>query len=139
MDQKCRDILDKIIPDTYKNRLHSGDVLRILKHIDGDIFGNECVIWKGPVSNLNNPKKGVYVKFFYRSKKLALHRILYHNLVSHIEKSAYMAYSCANSGRCLCLNHMRHKEKKIKNFYVNVERKSNKLMFKDNSFKIYFD
>jgi len=140
MDTIKKNILDRILPDTFTNRITSREVLRMLKNIDGNIFGNECVVWKGHLTNVNNPRKGIHINFFFRDKKLALHRLLYHNLVEHIEKSTYIAYTCKNKGKCLCLKHMKHKKKE----YIYKEskkelKKDNKLQFKDNSFKIYFD
>lgn len=89
---------------TYK------DIMRIVKHIDKSIFGKQCCIWKGFIAN-EKPNKSPYINFYFREKKLALHRLLYSNYVNTLSSNEYIKYSCKNKGKCCTLNHMIKYEK----------------------------
>lgn len=89
---------------TYK------DIMRIVKHIEKSIFGKQCCIWKGFIAN-EKPNKSPYINFYFREKKLALHRLLYSNYVNTLSSNEYIKYSCKNKGKCCTLNHMIKYEK----------------------------
>lgn len=79
--------------------------MRICKHINKSIFGKQCSLWEGFVANIK-ANKSPYINFYFRGKKLALHRLLYINYVEALKDNEFIKYSCKNKGRCCCLNHM---------------------------------
>jgi hypothetical protein len=81
------------------------DIMRICKHINKSIFGKQCSLWEGFVANIK-ANKSPYINFYFRGKKLALHRLLYINYVEVLKDNEFIKYSCKNKGRCCCLNHM---------------------------------
>lgn len=81
------------------------DIMRITKHINKSIFGKQCTLWDGFVANIRE-NKSPYINFYFRGKKLALHRLLYINYVEDLKPNEFIKYSCKNKGRCCCLNHM---------------------------------
>ena len=70
------------------------DINRLCNNINSSIFGDECCIWNGYITNLNNVNKGTYINFYFRHKKVALHRLLYANYVGDISSDEYLKYSC---------------------------------------------
>lgn len=86
------------------------DLARITKYINSSIFEeDECCIWDGYVTNAKNAKKGTYINFFFRNKKVALHRLLYENFVGPLGDDHYLKFSCEdeeNKGKCCNINHM---------------------------------
>ena len=84
------DILKELLSKQLKNvssskKLQFSDVKRICKYIDNSIFNeNKCCLWDGYVTNMNNTCKGTYINFFFRKKKVALHRLLYVNFVGSL-------------------------------------------------------
>lgn len=94
----------KDVPSKWK--LTINDIKRICKYIDTSIFdATRCCIWNGYVTNANNSNKGVYVNFYFKNKKVALHRLLYSNFVSPLDSSEYLKFSCDNKGVCCNVNH----------------------------------
>jgi hypothetical protein len=93
----------KIIETTKKFTYR--DIMRICKHINKSIFGKQCSLWEGFVANIK-ANKSPYINFYFRGKKLALHRLLYINYVESLKDNEFIKYSCKNKGRCCCLNHM---------------------------------
>lgn len=91
-------------------RLIYKDLARITKYIETSIFDeNVCCIWDGYVTNAKNAKKGTYINFFFRNKKVALHRLLYENFVGQLGDDYYLKFSCENDenrGKCCNVNHM---------------------------------
>lgn len=91
-------------------RLIHKDLARITKYVDSSIFDEEkCCIWDGYVTNAKNAKKGTYINFFFRNKKVALHRLLYENFVGPLGDDYYLKFSCddeENKGKCCNVNHM---------------------------------
>ena len=81
------------------------DIMRITKHINKSIFGKQCTLWDGFVANIKE-NKSPYINFYFRGKKLALHRLLYINYVEDLKPNEFIKYSCKNKGKCCCLNHM---------------------------------
>jgi len=92
------------IPAQWK--LNINDMKRICKYIDTSIFdNNKCCIWNGYITNMNNSNKGTYVNFYFRNKKVALHRLLYSNFVAPLDSSEYLKFNCNNKGICCNINH----------------------------------
>jgi hypothetical protein len=91
-------------------RLIYKDLARITKYTELSIFDeNNCCIWDGYVTNVTNAKKGTYINFFFRNKKVALHRLLYENFVEQLGDDYYLKFSCENEenkGKCCNVNHM---------------------------------
>lgn len=92
------------IPIQWK--LNINDMKRICKYIDSSIFDpDKCCIWNGYITNMNNSNKGTYVNFYFRNKKVALHRLLYSNFVAPLDSSEYLKFNCDNKGICCNINH----------------------------------
>jgi hypothetical protein len=107
--------LDELINKQIKNvpierKLHNKDLRRIVKYINTSIFNEDnCCMWNGYVTNESNSKRGTYVNFFFRNKKVALHRLLYENFVGPLGDDYYLKFSCddnINDGKCCNINHM---------------------------------
>ena len=113
-----------------KWRLNVGDMERVCKYIDNSIFdANSCCLWKGYVTNINNTNKGTYVNFYFKNKKIALHRLLYSNFVAPLDSSEYLKFNCENKG--ICCNVYHYEKYRYMKSNANTEKKiSNK---KDNT------
>jgi hypothetical protein len=81
------------------------DLKRVLNNIDTSIFTNECCMWKGYI--LTKTDKNCYISFFFKNKKVALHRLLYINYVDNLNKNEYLKYTCKNKGKCCSLKHLK--------------------------------
>ena len=104
-------------------RLLYKDLCRISRYIDSSAFDEKkCCIWDGYVTNATNVKKGTYINFFFRNKKVALHRLLYDNFVETLGDDYYLKFSCddgKNKGKCCNVNHMiKYKYNSIHTFYI---------------------
>lgn len=131
MTQPRIDIKEQIIQEMMVKQLKTipnerkfiyDDILRIGKNIDKSIFGDECAVWNGYVTNENNTK-GTYINFLYNGKKTPLHRLLYVNFMDDIDENHYIRYSCENKGKCCNVTHMIRcdykKKKPVKNDNAN--------------------
>ena len=80
---------------------------RILAKCDGDIFGDECVMWTGSHKS-SKMKGGQHGHFKFRGRVVLAHRLLFHNFVEplSVEKPSIL-HSCDTDGRCVCLKHLR--------------------------------
>ena len=96
-------------------KLKENDLNRIIKYTDKCLFSNECVIWKGYVTN----NKSTYVNFYFNGKKTALHRLLYLNFIGNIYDNTYLSYNCENPGICCNINHLCIKKNKKVNKIIN--------------------
>lgn len=97
----------KTIP--VNRRLLQKDMMRITKYINSSVFGEKCCVWEGYITNSENVKKGTYINFFFRNKKVALHRLLYENYVGELGDDHYLKFSCDNEqlrGSCCNVLHM---------------------------------
>jgi hypothetical protein len=107
----------KEIPDEKKLYLH--DIKRVCKNIKTSIFDeSECCLWNGYITNLNKANKGTYINFYFRQKKVALHRLLYLNYVDDLSNDEYLKFSCDNKGVCCNIHH-------LKKFKYNKSPKKN--------------
>lgn len=115
--------ISKIAPD---KKLQSKDIMRICKNIDCSMFDrNKCCMWRGHVTNMNNLNKGRYVNFYFRRKKVALHRLLYINFVSDLNDDEYLKFSCNNKGICCNIRHLKkfkYQKMPNKNGYENKKK-----------------
>ena len=83
------------------------DIKRISKNIKYSIFdASGCSIWDGYITNKDKINKSSYINFYFRHRKVALHRLLYENYVSELEENQYIKYNCPCKGICCNLNHM---------------------------------
>lgn len=90
-------------------RLSYSDLIRISERINSSIFDEDhCCLWRGYVTNSRPDKnhKGAYVNFYFKKKKVALHRLLYANFKELLDDDCYIKYTCDNKGSCCNINHM---------------------------------
>jgi hypothetical protein len=88
------ELLEKQLKNVnHLKKLSYNDIKRIIKNIDTTIFSNKCCIWKGYVANIDT-NKSAYVNFYFREKKLALHRLLYSNYIGPINDNEYIKFTC---------------------------------------------
>ncbi|AGF85237.1 hypothetical protein QJ854_gp545 [Moumouvirus goulette] len=118
-----KELIKKQLPDVPSQwRLNINDMKRICKYIDTSIFDkNKCCLWNGYITNINNSNKGTYVNFYFRNKKVALHRLLYSNFVAPLNSSEYLKFNCDNKGICCNINHY-EKYKYSKNNVGNTKK-----------------
>lgn len=116
----------KIIPTNKKLQL--SDIKRISRHINSSIFDeNNCSIWTGYITNNKNELKGMYVNFYFRKKKCALHRLLYSNFIGELMDDEYIKYNCEYKGKCCNIYHMNkfkyfiHENKSTNNCSDNIQ------------------
>jgi hypothetical protein len=89
-------------------RLRYSDLKRICKYVDVSIFDpTQCCMWTGYVTNAGNASKGTYINFYFRGKKVALHRLLYSNFVEELTDDEYLKFSCENKGKCCNIDHLK--------------------------------
>lgn len=107
------DLFKELLRRQLKNipidkKLQYSDIKRICKYIDTSIFdGESCCLWDGYITNINNINKGTYINFYFKKKKVALHRLLYTNFVEDLKKEEYLKFTCENKGRCCNVKHLK--------------------------------
>jgi hypothetical protein len=108
-DAMSDEMLKKQLPDVpYDKHLRLKDIWRFRKRCSVSIFHpTDCALWKGSISNLNNLDKDICVYFYFKKKKVALHRLLYANYIGSIDDNYYIRYTCENKGICFNVNHMK--------------------------------
>ena len=105
-------ILNELMTKQLKNipndkKMCFNDLKRLSKYIGSSIFDeNKCSLWNGYVTNANNASKGVYINFYFRGKKAALHRLIYINFVGPLTDNEYLKFSCENKGKCCNVAHL---------------------------------
>jgi hypothetical protein len=103
-------VLNQLKHIQSSRRLLYKDLCRITKYIESSVFDeNKCCMWDGYITNAKNAKKGTYINFFFRNKKVALHRLLYENFIGSLGDDYYLKFSCDdgdNKGKCCNVNHM---------------------------------
>ena len=88
------------------NKLGYSDMRRICRNLRTSIFDNsKCSIWNGYITNNKNGKQ--YINFYFKKKKIALHRLLYMNFVGNLDKSEYLKQTCENLGKCCTISHIK--------------------------------
>ena len=130
----------------YDKRLHYNDFRRIAKHITTSIFNKEkCCLWSGYITNEKNANKGMYVNFYFKGRKVALHRLLYCNYVTPLKSDEYLKFNCANKGKCCNVHHVQKFKYNIKNVSnletsdKTVDENSKKVVHDKSYFRIIFD
>ena len=119
-------------------KLAFNDLNRISYNLPFDIFTDECCIWKGYITNLKSKTKNCYISFFFKNKKVSLHRLLYANYIEDIHDNEYIKYTCGNKGKCCTINHMKkvinedNADDQPADLNINIvetipEKKSNKI------------
>ena len=107
-------------------RLQLRDIKRIAKRVDGSIYDpNVCAIWHGYITNVNNAIKGTYVNFYFRKKKVALHRLLFINFNDELCDDEYLTFNCNNKGRCCNIYHMNKRKYNLNNSETNDDDDDN--------------
>lgn len=124
------------IPNDKKLQLN--DLKRICKHINYSIFDKKiCSIWSGYITNHNNSTKGTYINFYYKKKKVALHRLLYYNFIDDINTDEYLKFSCNNKGTCCNIYHLKkfkyHKKKKSCENTIHNKKNKNYITIINNN------
>jgi len=107
-------------------KLSLSDMKRIIKYTDKSLFGSECCLWSGYITE----NKIKYINFYFNKKKLALHRLLYQNYKGNLEDNQYLIYKCNNKGICCNVNHFDIK-KNTKIPMCKHIQKSNKIIYFD--------
>jgi hypothetical protein len=133
-----KQLINKQIKTISSNKkLSYSDLKRIVKYIDTSIFNDRCCIWKGYVTNSKPDKnhKGSYVNFYFKRKKIALHRLLYGNFKEDIDDSDYLKYTCDNKGSCCNINHMVKFAYSIKNDPKKVQNKNDLIKKESERYK----
>jgi hypothetical protein len=88
----------------YKFRLDIEDLKRIVENIEISPFDeNSCCIWKGYITNNDKCK---YINFYFKHRKIALHRLLYINYVCNLDDRHYLKFTCPNKGICCNIKHI---------------------------------
>lgn len=137
---KESEILNELLQRQLKNvpydrKLRYNDLKRLSKYIDVTIFDeNKCSLWNGYITNINNASKGIYINFYFKGKKAALHRLLYVNFVSPLTDDEYLKFSCDNKGKCCNVTHLR-KFKYIKNTQNEIAEENKKEDIKNEDVK----
>ncbi|AYV76855.1 MAG: hypothetical protein Barrevirus2_8 [Barrevirus sp.] len=147
-----KEIIDELLKKQLKsvpvNKLSYDDIQRLGKYIKSSIFDeNKCSLWNGYIANSDNENKGIYINFYYKGKKIALHRILYVNYVGPLTDTEYLKFSCENKGKCCNIKHIQKfkyivkKNKTIGTTKEGIVEDQNKDTKKKNSksFVITFD
>jgi hypothetical protein len=132
------EILSKLIKNqkndiSLDKKLTFTDLIRISNNLPSDIFSDNCCIWLGYVTNLKSKKNNCYISFFYKNKKVSLHRLLFSNYIGNINNNEYIKYTCNNKGTCCTLNHMKKvfhddtDETKNDSEIKEIEKKNNNI------------
>lgn len=91
-----------------ENKLSYSDMKRICKNLKKSIFdkdSDECALWTGYITNNKNGKQ--YINFYFKKKKVALHRLLYMNYIGNVSSNEYLKLTCTNSGKCCSIHHIK--------------------------------
>lgn len=151
------EILTELAKNQRKNipaskRLQYTDLKRISKNLSSSIFEKDaCCIWNGYITNINNVSKGVYINFYFRGKKYALHRLLFINYIDDLRDDEYIKFSCHNKGKCCNIYHLvkykyvdkenikkNSKGNMEENKCINIEKSQNDALVSTNDFIINF-
>lgn len=98
-----KELLQKQIPHVKPDwKLSFKDITKMSTLLPKSIFTDDCCIWNtGFALNV----KRQYVHFYYKKKKVALHRILYENFVDNINYNDVLSRSCPNHRNCCSVKH----------------------------------
>ena len=139
-NQFLEELIKKQLENVQEDKkLYLQDMRRICKNIKSNPFDkNDCCIWNGYVTNLKKSNKGTYINFYFRKKKLALHRLLYENYVESLSSDYYLKYTCPNKGTCCNVNHLKKfKYKKKKSIKIDTKPETIKNKKNDGIIKFW--
>lgn len=123
-EKVLRELLSKQLKNIdLDKKLQFGDIKRIAKYLKESIFSNKCSIWSGYITNVNKDNKGTYINFYFKEKKVALHRLLYLNFIGELKDNEYLKFSCENKGKCCNINHFSKHEYNEKTLKKKEEKK----------------
>lgn len=124
-DEIFKELLQKQLKKIQPSKkLQYNDIKRISKYITNSIFDeNNCCIWNGYVTNSTKKNKGMYINFYFNSKKVALHRLLYVNFIDTLGDDEYLKFNCENKGKCCNIHHLK-KFKYNPNTNAEIEEKN---------------
>lgn len=107
-DEILSKLINKQLPTVpLTKKLQYSDLKRISEHITGDIFDeNTCCLWNGYITHIGKNSEAVYINFYFRGKKIALHRLLYVNFIGELNDDEYIKFGCSNKGRCCTASHL---------------------------------
>ena len=142
-------LLNELIKKQLKNipndkKLRYNDLKRLCKYITSSIFDeNRCTLWNGYITNVHNVSKGIYINFYFKGKKAALHRLLYINFVGQLLDDEYLKFSCESKGKCCNIAHFSKfqyikKDKIVENTSENTDSEQ-KTITKHQTFVLNFD
>jgi hypothetical protein len=140
---KNNELLNELIKKQLKSvpndkKLRYNDLKRLCKYLNSSIFDEDiCSLWTGYITNINNVSKGVYINFYFKGKKTALHRLLYANFVGDLSDDEYLKFSCENKGKCCNLAHLKkfNYNKPCDNSESKTKETSTKNEINDNTIK----
>ncbi len=123
-----KNLINELVNKQLKNvdqtkKFGYNEINRIVKHIDKSIFGDTCSLWGGYVVNIDKNKSS-YINFYFKERKLALHRLLYYNYIGPLAENEYIKFSCENKGKCCTLKHFIKYEKDYNPTYEIVSEES---------------
>ena len=145
-DEILNELLKKQLKQTpNEKKLRYSDMKRMCKYINESIFDeNKCVIWDGYITNTNKSDRGLYINFFFKGKKTALHRLLYYNFVGELDDDEYLKFTCENKGKCCNIHHLqkfkyniKSSDKKLSNNKIKRTASKNKNKKINNTFTTF--
>lgn len=107
-----KELKDKRLLDTKKNKITENDINRIADNVSGSIFEDDtCTLWGKQEDHKNylnvkfDKKMGrqKYPKLDYKP----LHRLLYNNYVEEIKTKTYVKFLCKNTMQCVNIHHFK--------------------------------
>jgi hypothetical protein len=146
MDQNkmINEMVNKQLKDVpIEDKMQFSDMKRLCKYFKQSLFDEDgCTVWNGYITNTNNPYKGIYINFYFRRKRVALHRLLYKNYVGHVDNSCFVRLLCKNGKTCCNINHMMKFEKRTYQYpkkMIDDNVKNTKTKNNNNKSKILLD
>jgi len=113
-------------------KLNYKDMVRIIKNLNTSIFSDDCCsIWTGYIVN-DEKNKSLYINFYFKGKKISLHRLLYINYIGPLSDNEYIKFNCKNRGKCCNVKHMVLLNKDINDDEIKDNNKKNELNFSIN-------
>jgi hypothetical protein len=98
---------NQLINVSQSKKLSYKDITRLAKNMSSSAFDkNVCCLWNGYITNSNRTDKTQFVNFFFKDKKVMLHRLLYVNYIGELADNEYLKFLCENRGICCNINHM---------------------------------
>lgn len=142
-DTLYTELIDRQLGDiSLSKKLQCSDIRRLCKYIDGNIFKEDgCCLWNGYITNSNNPHRGIYVNFYFKKRKVALHRLLYSNYIGQLGDDEYIKFICNGKGKCCNIHHFKKfkYDKQYKESKCIEDKKKHNKKKKDVDFTIRLD